>query len=75
MNDRMISVSNSRPIPIVVPTCPATTRSLTTIDIIVNANTKPADVTTAPVPAIDRMMPVLIPAWISSLNRDTNNRL
>ena len=75
MNDRMISVSNRRPIPIVLPTCPATTRLLTIIDIIVNANTRPADVTTAPVPAIDRMMPVLMPAWISSLNLDTSNRL
>ena len=59
----------------VVPTCPTTSRSLTTIDIMVNANTKPADVTTAPVPAIDRIIPVLIPAWISSLNLDTSNRL
>src|SRR3954452_2052619 len=75
MNDRITSVSKSRPSPIVVPTCPATTRSLTIIVIMVNANTRPADVTTAPVPAIDRMMPVLIPAWISSLNLDTNNRL
>ena len=28
---------------------------------IVKANTRPADVTTAPVPAIDRMYPVLRP--------------
>src|SRR6476620_7047396 len=42
---------------------------------MVNANTKPADVTTAPVPAMDLMMPVFIPACISSLNLDTNNRL
>ena len=45
------------------------------MDIIVNAKTKPADVTTEPVPPIDRMIPVLTPAWISSLNLDTNNRL
>ena len=75
MNERITSVSNSKPRPIVVPTCPATTRSLTIIVIMVNANTSPADVTTAPVPAIDRMIPVLMPAWISSLNRETNNRL
>ena len=42
---------------------------------MVNANTRPAEVTTEPVPAIDRMMPVLSPAWISSLNRDTSSRL
>jgi len=32
-------------------------------------------VTTEPLPAMDRMMPVLMPAWISSLNRDTSSRL
>ena len=32
----------------VVPTCPTTRRSLTTIDIIVKANTRPAEVTTEP---------------------------
>ncbi|CDO08306.1 hypothetical protein BN977_03865 [Mycolicibacterium cosmeticum] len=42
---------------------------------MVNANTRPAEVTTDPVPPMDRMMPVFSPAWISSLNRDTNNRL
>ena len=62
MNDRTISVSNIRPIPIVVPTCPMIRRSLTTIEAMVNANTNPADVTTLPVPAMARMMPVLSPA-------------
>ena len=42
---------------------------------MVNANTRPAEVTTEPLPAIDRMIPVLSPAWISSLNRATSNRL
>ena len=45
------------------------------LDAIVAANTRPAAVTTAPEPAIARMMPVLRPAWISSLNRETNSRL
>jgi len=34
-----------------------------------------AEVTTDPVPAIERMMPVFSPPWTSSLNRDTSNRL
>ena len=42
---------------------------------MVNAKTRPAEVTTAPVPPIDRMMPVLMPAPISSLKRDTSSRL
>ena len=75
MNDRITRVSNNRPSAMVLPTWPATRRSLTSIDAIVKANTRPADVTTAPVPAIDRMMPVLMPAWISSLNRETSSRL
>ncbi len=33
MKDRTINVSNNRPMPMVVPTCPMTTRSLTAIDI------------------------------------------
>lgn len=33
---------------------------------MVKANTSPAEVTTAPLPAMDRMMPVFKPAWISS---------
>ena len=44
-------------------------------DAMVNANTSPAAVTTDPLPAIDRMMPVLMPAWISSLNRETSSRM
>ena len=75
MNERTTRVSNNRPSAIVLPTWPATIRSLTIIEAIVKANTRPAEVTTAPVPAIERMMPVLIPAWISSLNRDTSRRL
>ena len=75
MNARITNVSNSRPIPIVVPTWATTVSVLTTIDIIVNANTRPADVTTEPVPPIARIMPVFNPAWISSLNRETSSRL
>ena len=41
MNDRTTSVSNSSPSPIVVPTWPMTVSSLTAMDIIVNANTRP----------------------------------
>jgi antitoxin VapB len=67
MNDRTISVSNSRPSAIVVPIWPSTRRSLKMNDAMVKANSRPAAVTTDPLPAIDRMMPVLMPAWISSL--------
>ncbi len=42
MNERTIKVSNNRPRPMVVPIWPITRSSLTTIDAIVNANTKPA---------------------------------
>ena len=42
---------------------------------MVKANTKPAAVTTAPEPAMARIMPVFRPAWISSLNREINNKL
>ena len=59
----------------VVPTCAITLRSLIANDIIVNANTSPAEVTTAPLPAIARMMPVFSPASRSSLNLETSNRL
>ena len=59
----------------VVPTWPMTRRSPTTIDIMVNAKTSPAAVTTAPLPAIARMMPVFSPACASSLSRDTSSRL
>jgi hypothetical protein len=34
-------VSKRRPKPMVVPTCPMTVRSLTAMEIIVNAKTKP----------------------------------
>jgi hypothetical protein len=75
MNERTTNVSNNRPRPIVVPTWPMMRRSLTTIEAMVNANTRPADVTTLPVLPIARMMPVFKPAGISSFNRDTNSRL
>ena len=42
---------------------------------MVKANTRPAEVTTDPLPPIARMMPVLIPAGISSLSLATNSRL
>src|SRR3954452_24740726 len=59
MNDRITSGSKTRPSQIVAPTGPATTRSLTIIVIMLNANTRPADATPAQVPAIERMMPLL----------------
>src|SRR6185312_6951043 len=74
-NERTTSVSNNRPMPMVVPTCPRIRKSLNTNDDIVAANTRPADVTTPPVPAIARMIPVFRPAPISSLNRETSSRL
>ena len=52
-----------------------TIMSDTVIEIIVNANTMPAAVTTDPVPAIDRMIPVCRPAPNSSFMRDTSSRL
>ncbi|CNI78510.1 Uncharacterised protein [Mycobacterium tuberculosis] len=42
---------------------------------MVAANTRPAAVTTEPEPAIARIVPVLSPAWISSLNREISSRL
>ena len=75
MNERITRVSNSRPSAMVLPTWPATRRSLTSIEAMVKAKTRPAEVTTAPVPAIERMIPVLMPAWISSLNLDTSSKL
>ncbi len=75
MNERTIRVSNSRPNAMVVPTCPTVRSSLIAMELRVNAKTSPADVTTAPVPAIARMIPVLKPALISSLNRDTRSKL
>ena len=52
-----------------------TTIALTDIEIMVNANTIPAAVTTDPLPPIARMMPVLIPAGSSSFIRATSSRL
>ena len=59
----------------VEPIWATTTSVLTAMDIMVNANTRPAAVTTDPVPPMARMIPVLMPACISSLSRATNNRL
>lgn len=42
----------------VVPTWAITFRSLMAKDIIVNANTRPAEVTTLPLPEMARMFPV-----------------
>ncbi|SHV00266.1 Uncharacterised protein [Mycobacteroides abscessus subsp. abscessus] len=42
---------------------------------MVKPKMRPAVVTTLPVPTMERMMPVLIPARSSSLNRATSNRL
>ncbi len=75
MKARTTKVSNNRPTPIVVPIWATTTMALTDIDIMVNANTRPAAVTTDPLPPMARMMPVLIPAGISSFIRATNSRL
>lgn len=75
INARITKVSNNRPIPIVVPIWATTTMALTDIDIMVNANTRPAAVTTDPLPPMARMIPVLMPAGISSFIRATNNRL
>ena len=75
MNARITKVSNNRPIPMVVPIWATTTMALTDIDIMVNANTMPAAVTTDPLPPMARMIPVLIPAGISSFIRATNSRL
>ncbi|CPU34471.1 Uncharacterised protein [Mycobacteroides abscessus] len=50
----------------VLPACPIELKSLATMDIMVNAKTSPADVTTPPVPPMERMMPVFKPAPISS---------
>ncbi|CKT01891.1 Uncharacterised protein [Mycobacterium tuberculosis] len=68
-------MSNSNPIMIVVPIWPTTRRSLATIEPMVKANTSPAMVTTRPVPAMARIMPVLRPAPISSWNRAIKSRL
>ena len=75
MNARITKVSNNRPIPMVVPICATTTMALTDIDIMVNANTRPAAVTTDPLPPMARIIPVLMPAGISSFIRATNSKL
>lgn len=60
----------------VMPPWPTFRRSPEIIEPIVKAKTSPpAAVTTVPVLPMDRMMPVLMPAPISSMNRDTNSRL
>src|SRR3954469_20175873 len=57
MKDRTTRVSNRSPSAMVVPTWPITFRSLNANVAMVAAKTSPADVTTEPVPAIDRMIP------------------
>ncbi|CNM68015.1 Uncharacterised protein [Mycobacterium tuberculosis] len=61
--------------PMVLPTWASDIKADSPKESMVKAKTSPAEVTTAPVPAMDRMMPVLMPAWISSLNRETSSRL
>ena len=75
MKDLITRVSNNRPMAIVEPTCARTLSSPKTMVAMVSANTRPADVTTEPVPPMERMMPVFNPAGISSLNRETSSRL
>src|SRR5271156_2850613 len=75
MKERTTRVSKSSPSMMVEPIWPAMRRSLTSMEPMVKAKTIPAAVTTPPVPPMARMMPVLSPAWISSWNRDTSNRL
>ena len=59
----------------VVPTWPMVLRSLVSIASMVNANTRPADVTTPPVLPSARIRPVCNPAPISSLTRAISSRL
>ena len=75
MNDRTTSVSSSRPMQTVDPIWPMVRRSLESMASMVNANTRPADVTTPPVLPSARINPVLRPAWISSLSLATSSRL
>src|SRR5262245_5592485 len=75
INERTTKVSNSSPSPIVVPPWPIAIRSLVTMDAMVTAKTRPAAVTTPPVAPVALMIPVLMPAPISSLNRETTSRL
>ena len=74
MKARTIRVSKSRPRPIVVPICPRIWRSLKMNAAIVAAN-KPGRGHDGTRAAIARMMPVLIPASSSSLNREINSKL
>src|ERR1700730_2019140 len=74
-NDRTISVSSSRPMQTVEPTWPIVLRSLVSIASIVNASTKPDDVTTPPVLPRARIRPVFNPACVSSLTRAISRRL
>ncbi|SIK46147.1 Uncharacterised protein [Mycobacteroides abscessus subsp. abscessus] len=50
-------------------------RSLIAMAIMVKAKTRPAEVTTLPVPPIARIMPVFRPPGSSSLSRETSSRL
>ena len=75
MNERTISVSRSRPMQTVVPTWPIVRRSLVSIASMVNANTRPADVTTPPVLPRARISPVCNPAGSSSLTLAISSRL
>ncbi|CNJ42726.1 Uncharacterised protein [Mycobacterium tuberculosis] len=52
-----------------------TRKSLNIIEAIVKANTKPAFVTTFPVPPMARIMPVLMPAPNSSFILATRSKL
>ncbi|SKX34733.1 Uncharacterised protein [Mycobacteroides abscessus subsp. massiliense] len=66
MNDRTMSVSSSRPSPIMDPSWPTDNRSLESMAIIVVANTMPAVVTTLPELATALIKPVFSPALLSS---------
>jgi hypothetical protein len=57
MKARITNVSNNRPNPVVVPIWAITTMALAAIDIMVNANTRPAAVTTDPLPPVARVFP------------------
>ena len=75
MNARTICVSNNKPNVIVVSIWPSTQQ-------VAEIERRHGDCElqarcghhTEPMPAMDRLMPVLIPAWISSLNREMSNR-
>jgi len=67
MKDRTTRVSKSSPSHDGGADLPAMRRSLTSMEPMVKANTRPAVVTTAGAPPMERMMPVFSPAWISFL--------